>query len=92
MEKYFREKMPVWKKKGYKEVETLKIAVMGCIVNGPGESKHANIGISLPGSGENPKAPIFVDGKKMTTLEGPKMMEEFKEIVSRYVEERFSGK
>ena len=90
MENYFHEKIPVWKKKGYKGVEALKIAVMGCIVNGPGESKHANIGISLPGNGENPKAPIFVDGKKTVTLEGPKMMEEFKKIVESYVEDRFS--
>ena len=62
---------------------------MGCIVNGPGESKHANIGISLPGTGENPKAPIFVDGKKVTTLSGPNMMGEFKQLVENYVEEKY---
>jgi len=89
MENYFKDKMPEWKSKGYQGVEQLNIAVMGCIVNGPGESKHANIGISLPGTGENPKAPIFVDGKKVTTLSGPNMMGEFKQLVENYVEEKY---
>ena len=91
MEQFFRAKLPEWKKKGYKGVESLKIAVMGCIVNGPGESKHANIGISLPGTGENPKAPIFVDGKKTVTLEGPQMMTDFKKMVEEYVEKKFGA-
>ena len=91
MDQFFRAKLPEWKKKGYKGVESLKIAVMGCIVNGPGESKHADIGISLPGTGENPKAPIFIDGKKTVTLEGPQMMTEFKKLVEDYVHKKFSG-
>jgi len=90
MDLFFRAKLPEWKKKGYRGVESLKIAVMGCIVNGPGESKHADIGISLPGSGENPKAPVFVDGQKTTTLEGPQMMALFKKMVEDYVEKRFA--
>ncbi|MDO8527600.1 MAG: flavodoxin-dependent (E)-4-hydroxy-3-methylbut-2-enyl-diphosphate synthase [Deltaproteobacteria bacterium] len=91
MENFFRDKLPEWKKKGYKGVEGLKIAVMGCIVNGPGESKNANIGISLPGTGENPKAPIFVDGKKTVTLEGPHMMTQFKKMVEEYVDKKFGA-
>lgn len=90
MENFFREKLPQWKKQGYKGVESLKIAVMGCIVNGPGESRHADIGISLPGTGENPKAPIFVDGRKVTTLEGPQMMTDFKKLVEDYVVQKYS--
>ena len=90
MEQFFKEKMPEWKKQGYKGVEGLKIAVMGCIVNGPGESKQADIGISLPGSGENPKAPVFVDGEKTTTLEGPEMMAQFKKMVDDYVNQKFA--
>jgi len=90
MEQFFREKLPEWKKKGYKGVESLRIAVMGCIVNGPGESKHADIGISLPGTGENPKAPIFIDGQKSVTLEGPQMMTQFKKLVEDYVVRRYS--
>ncbi|MBI4212008.1 MAG: flavodoxin-dependent (E)-4-hydroxy-3-methylbut-2-enyl-diphosphate synthase [Deltaproteobacteria bacterium] len=89
MENYFRERMPQWKRQGLKGMEALKIAVMGCIVNGPGESKHANIGISLPGTGENPKAPIFIDGKKSVTLEGPQMMVEFKQMVEDYVQKHY---
>ncbi|MDP2599355.1 MAG: flavodoxin-dependent (E)-4-hydroxy-3-methylbut-2-enyl-diphosphate synthase [Deltaproteobacteria bacterium] len=91
MEQFFKLKLPEWKKKGYKGVEGLKIAVMGCIVNGPGESKHANIGISLPGTGENPKAPIFVDGQKVATLEGPQMMAQFKKMVDDYVNQKFAN-
>ncbi|MBI4126524.1 MAG: flavodoxin-dependent (E)-4-hydroxy-3-methylbut-2-enyl-diphosphate synthase, partial [Deltaproteobacteria bacterium] len=89
MEEFFKERMPVWKKQGIVGVENLKIAVMGCIVNGPGESKHSNIGISLPGTGENPKAPVFVDGRKTVTLEGPDMMVQFKKMVEEYVEKTY---
>ena len=70
-------------------VETLNLAVMGCIVNGPGKSKHADIGISLPGTGEAPTAPVFIDGKKAMTLRGPNIAAEFKEIVEDYIERRF---
>ena len=69
----------------------MNVAVMGCIVNGPGESKHANIGISLPGTGESPAAPVFVDGKKVLTLRGARIAEEFQEIVEKYVRERYSA-
>ncbi len=89
MENFFKEKLPEWKNRGYQGVEALTIAVMGCIVNGPGESKNADIGISLPGTGENPKAPVFVDGTKTVTLEGPEMMKQFKKIVEEYVERKF---
>lgn len=81
--------MPVWQKT-YKGVETMKLAVMGCIVNGPGESKHADIGISLPGTGEEPAAPVFVDGKKTVTLRGPHISEDFKKIIGDYVETHYS--
>ncbi len=81
---YLREQMPVWRSE-YPGVEKMNVAVMGCIVNGPGESKHANIGISLPGSGENPAAPVFVDGEKVKTLRGEHIAEEFQQIVSDYV-------
>jgi (E)-4-hydroxy-3-methylbut-2-enyl-diphosphate synthase len=80
--------MPEWKKQ-YAGVEELKLAVMGCIVNGPGESKHANIGISLPGTFEEPKAPVYVDGKLYTTLKGDHIVEEFQEILNEYVEKRY---
>ena len=83
-----RDRMPDWKKQ-YPGVEGLNFAVMGCIVNGPGESKHADIGISLPGTGEQPAAPVFIDGKKAMTLRGPKIAEEFKAIVEGYIEKRF---
>ncbi|UOD30458.1 flavodoxin-dependent (E)-4-hydroxy-3-methylbut-2-enyl-diphosphate synthase [Massilia violaceinigra] len=82
---YLREQMPEWKK-AYPGVEGMNVAVMGCIVNGPGESKHANIGISLPGTGESPAAPVFVDGKKTVTLRGDKIVEEFQAIVLNYVQ------
>ena len=85
---YLREKMPVWKLE-YPGVEGMNVAVMGCIVNGPGESKHANIGISLPGTGESPAAPVFVDGKKMVTLRGERIAEEFHAIVLEYVQTRY---
>jgi (E)-4-hydroxy-3-methylbut-2-enyl-diphosphate synthase len=85
---YLTESMPEWKKV-YPGVEELKLAVMGCIVNGPGESKHANIGISLPGTFEEPKAPVYVDGKLFTTLKGDHIVEEFQEILDNYVERRY---
>ena len=83
-----RAAMPVWRDK-YPGVEALKVAVMGCIVNGPGESKHADIGISLPGTGEQPAAPVFIDGKKAVTLRGPRIAEEFRDMVQDYVQSRF---
>lgn len=83
-----RTSMPVWKAK-YPGVETLNVAVMGCIVNGPGESKHADIGISLPGTGETPSAPVFIDGKKVATLRGANIQDEFRQMVEAYVERRF---
>ncbi|MDX6750804.1 flavodoxin-dependent (E)-4-hydroxy-3-methylbut-2-enyl-diphosphate synthase [Geminicoccaceae bacterium 1502E] len=82
--------MPVWKSR-YPGVETLNVAVMGCIVNGPGESRHADIGISLPGTGESPVAPVFVDGEKVVTLRGETIAEEFKTLVLTYVERRWGG-
>ena len=87
---FLRAQMPVWKAR-YPGVEELKVAVMGCIVNGPGESKHANIGISLPGTGEAPAAPVFIDGKKAMTLRGEGIAQEFHQIVERYVEDRFGA-
>ncbi|RJG43578.1 MULTISPECIES: flavodoxin-dependent (E)-4-hydroxy-3-methylbut-2-enyl-diphosphate synthase [unclassified Mesorhizobium] len=83
-----RKNMPVWRDK-YPGVEELKVAVMGCIVNGPGESKHADIGISLPGTGEMPAAPVFIDGKKAVTLRGPSIAEDFERLVADYIEQRF---
>ena len=83
-----RKNMPVWREQ-YPGVEELKVAVMGCIVNGPGESKHADIGISLPGTGETPTAPVFIDGKKAATLRGPDIAEEFQKMVAAYIEERY---
>ncbi|WP_374623832.1 flavodoxin-dependent (E)-4-hydroxy-3-methylbut-2-enyl-diphosphate synthase [Pandoraea sp.] len=88
IQKYLREQMPVWKAQ-YPGVENMHVAVMGCIVNGPGESKHANIGISLPGSGESPAAPVFVDGEKVRTLRGDHIAEEFQQIVDEYVKTRY---
>jgi (E)-4-hydroxy-3-methylbut-2-enyl-diphosphate synthase len=88
IEGYLAEQMPVWKAR-YTGVETLKVAVMGCIVNGPGESKHADIGISLPGTGESPVAPVFVDGEKVATLRGDGIAQEFQAMVEHYVEKRF---
>jgi (E)-4-hydroxy-3-methylbut-2-enyl-diphosphate synthase len=84
IQSYLRNQMPEWKKH-YRGVEELKVAVMGCVVNGPGESKHANIGISLPGTGEEPKAPVFVDGKLVTTLRGERIVAEFISILDNYV-------
>ena len=85
---YLREQMPVWRDK-YAGVEEMKVAVMGCVVNGPGESKHANIGISLPGTFEEPKAPVYVDGQLFTTLKGDRIVEEFQVILDDYVEKRY---
>ncbi len=83
--------MPVWKKT-HPGVENMNVAVMGCIVNGPGESKHANIGISLPGTGETPAAPVFVDGVKVKTLRGEGIAEEFQRIVEEYVQANYHAK
>jgi (E)-4-hydroxy-3-methylbut-2-enyl-diphosphate synthase len=87
---FLRAQMPVWKAQ-YPGVEKLKVAVMGCIVNGPGESKHADIGISLPGSGEAPAAPVFIDGEKSLTLRGEHIASEFQGIVENYIENRFGS-
>jgi (E)-4-hydroxy-3-methylbut-2-enyl-diphosphate synthase len=89
IQSYLREQMPEWKKT-YPGVEAMNVAVMGCIVNGPGESKHANIGISLPGTGESPAAPVFVDGQKVATLRGDNIVEEFQAIVLDYVQKNYS--
>jgi len=87
---YLRDQMPLWRET-YPGVETLQVAVMGCVVNGPGESKHANIGISLPGTGEQPSAPVYIDGEKATTLKGTNISEQFKAMVDNYISERFSA-
>ena len=86
---YLRNQMPVWKNK-YKGVENMEVAVMGCVVNGPGESKNANIGISLPGTGESPVAPVFEDGVKTVTLKGDNIAGEFQALVERYIESHYS--
>ena len=92
IQNYLRDSMPSWREQ-YPGVEELKLAVMGCIVNGPGESKHANIGISLPGTFEEPKAPVYVDGRLMTTLRGDTIVADFKKILDEYVHSRYgSGK
>ena len=88
---YIRDEMPGWKTR-YPGVENLNVAVMGCIVNGPGESKHADIGISLPGTGETPAAPVFIDGAKAVTLRGPTIAADFKNLVVDYIERRFGGR
>lgn len=90
IQSYLRDNMPVWKGK-YPGIEELKVAVMGCVVNGPGESKHANIGISLPGTFEEPKAPVFVDGRLMTTLKGDRIVAEFFDILNEYVDTRYGS-
>ena len=87
---FLRMQMPVWRKT-YPGVENLKVAVMGCIVNGPGESKHADIGISLPGTGEAPAAPVFIDGEKALTLRGANIASEFQQLVERYIDRRFGN-
>ncbi|MFN9708981.1 MAG: flavodoxin-dependent (E)-4-hydroxy-3-methylbut-2-enyl-diphosphate synthase [Burkholderiales bacterium] len=88
---YLRAQMPLWRAK-YPGVEALKVAVMGCIVNGPGESKHADIGISLPGTGEAPAAPVFIDGEKALTLRGEAIATEFQSLVEKYIEDRFGAR
>jgi (E)-4-hydroxy-3-methylbut-2-enyl-diphosphate synthase len=85
---WLRGQMPVWQRQ-YPGVEGMNVAVMGCIVNGPGESKHADIGISLPGTGESPVAPVFVDGRKAHTLRGERITEDFQALVQDYVERRY---
>ena len=87
---FLRAQMPVWRER-YPGVETLKVAVMGCIVNGPGESKHADIGISLPGNGETPVAPVFIDGEKVLTLRGEHIAQDFRQLVQGYIEKRFGS-
>jgi len=87
---YLREKMPVWREE-YSGVEELKVAVMGCVVNGPGESKHAHLGISLPGTGEDPRAPVYVDGRMFRTLQGPSIVPEFMAILDEYVASHYSA-
>ena len=85
---YLRDQMPAWRTR-YPGVEAMQVAVMGCVVNGPGESKHANIGISLPGSGENPSAPVYMDGEKVATLKGDGIAEQFKRMVDEYIDSRY---
>jgi (E)-4-hydroxy-3-methylbut-2-enyl-diphosphate synthase len=91
IQSYLREQMPNWKE-SYSGVEGMKVAVMGCVVNGPGESKHANLGISLPGTFEEPKAPVYVDGRLLTTLRGDKIVEEFIKILDEYVDSHYAAK
>jgi len=86
---YLRDQMPKWKP-DYPGVETMTVAVMGCVVNGPGESKHSNIGISLPGTSEEPKAPVYVDGRLLTTLKGERIVAEFIDILNRYVSTHYA--
>lgn len=88
IQSYLRRQMPVWKAQ-YPGVESMNVAVMGCVVNGPGESRHADIGISLPGTGEVPSAPVFIDGQRSVTLKGDAIAEEFQEIVRDYVHKRY---
>ncbi|MDE0302093.1 MAG: flavodoxin-dependent (E)-4-hydroxy-3-methylbut-2-enyl-diphosphate synthase [Gammaproteobacteria bacterium] len=90
IEHYISEQMPVWKKQ-YPGIENLNVAVMGCVVNGPGESRHADIGISLPGSNENPSAPVYIDGERVCTLSGEHIAEEFQEMLLDYVEKRYAS-
>ena len=87
---YIAAQMPVWKAR-YPGVEAMQVAVMGCVVNGPGESKHANIGISLPGTGEDPRAPVYQDGALLTTLRGPRIAEDFQDLLERYVEKTYGA-
>ncbi len=90
IQSYIRHNMPVWRGK-YPGVESMSVAVMGCVVNGPGESKYADIGISLPGTGERPVAPVYIDGKKDVTLKGERIAEEFQQIVEQYIEKRYGA-
>jgi (E)-4-hydroxy-3-methylbut-2-enyl-diphosphate synthase len=88
IETHIRDSIPAWSR-DFPGVEDLKVAVMGCIVNGPGESKHADLGISLPGTAEDPKAPVYVDGAHHSTLQGEGMVEEFKTILENYIQNRY---
>jgi (E)-4-hydroxy-3-methylbut-2-enyl-diphosphate synthase len=88
IQSYLREQMIIWRE-SYPGVEDMRVAVMGCVVNGPGESRHANIGISLPGTGEKPVAPVFIDGERAVTLKGERIAEEFQNLVEQYVKRRF---
>ena len=88
---HLKEQMPAWRAR-YPGVETLRVAVMGCVVNGPGESKHADIGISLPGTFEEPKAPVYVDGKLKVTLKGDSIVADFLKILEEYVETRYGAR
>jgi (E)-4-hydroxy-3-methylbut-2-enyl-diphosphate synthase len=90
IQNYLRRQMPAWRRR-HPGVEEMRVAVMGCVVNGPGESKHANIGISLPGSGETPVAPVFVDGRKTVTLKGERIAEEFQQLVDEYVRSHYGS-
>ena len=90
IQSYLRNQMPVWRDK-HPGVESMSVAVMGCVVNGPGESKHANIGISLPGTGERPVAPVYIDGEKDVTLKGDHIAEEFQALVEDYVITHYSS-
>jgi len=87
---HLREQLPRWRER-YAGVETLRVAVMGCVVNGPGESKHADIGISLPGTFEEPKAPVYVDGKLQVTLKGDTIVADFLKVLEQYIESRFGA-
>ena len=89
IQSYLRDQMPVWKSR-YPGVEDMHVAVMGCVVNGPGESKLADIGISLPGSGERPVAPVYIDGEKAVTLKGDRIAEEFQALVDEYVQRTYA--
>jgi len=89
IQNFLRDQMPVWREH-YPGVESMNVAVMGCVVNGPGESKHANIGISLPGTGERPVAPVYVDGVKDVTLKGDQIAEEFQALVENYVARNYA--
>jgi (E)-4-hydroxy-3-methylbut-2-enyl-diphosphate synthase len=91
IQSHIRHRMPEWRRE-YDGVEDMTVAVMGCVVNGPGESKHANIGISLPGTGERPVAPVYEDGEKTVTLKGDRIAEEFQELLEQYIARRFSRK
>jgi (E)-4-hydroxy-3-methylbut-2-enyl-diphosphate synthase len=91
VQRFVRARMPEWKEQ-YDGVETLSLAVMGCVVNGPGESRHANIGISLPGTGEEPVAPVFIDGKKEVTLRGEGLTAEFLDMIEAYVRRRYRSR
>jgi (E)-4-hydroxy-3-methylbut-2-enyl-diphosphate synthase len=91
VQEHVRERMPVWKL-SHPGAENLSLAVMGCVVNGPGESRHADIGISLPGTGEAPAAPVFIDGHKAVTLRGENIAAEFVALIDEYVDRRYGGK